>query len=238
MALLKVVCPSNLMGEVRGLKAKELDSLGNANRSNVFDDVLKACWTNTEDFGPYDEKTFSWKNALSGDRFYVLLQIFVATHGLKYTFPFQCVNRPACGAKHRYEQNISELAVQKLSDSDAESFKSGNRVHAVLPNGKKYSYKLLTGVEEEKLAKLAKKSNKSLTSSLYVRLHEIEGVDNTALLDYLGEMDLSDVNVMLQEMEQHDCGVETKIDLTCPSCYENMETNLPLDRNYFFPARK
>ena len=79
-------CPSGLTGTIRGLKVREERVLADrkiAKAGGVVDELLRACWEETEDPGPYsfDAGKTDWDKVLQGDRFFALLQIRALTYG-------------------------------------------------------------------------------------------------------------------------------------------------------------
>src|SRR5690349_697921 len=91
-----IVCPSGLMGTVRGLKVKEERILADrrlAQGGEQMDALLSACWEETIDPGPYTfESAPRWADVLQGDRFCTLLRIRALTYGDDYAFRVTCAN--------------------------------------------------------------------------------------------------------------------------------------------------
>ena len=121
-----IICPSGLTGRIRGMKVREERILTDrklARNGNQVEELLKNCWEETADAGPYDfgDQNIDWTKVLQGDRFFALLQIRALTYGPEYTFSVPCQNQ-ACRARVDWELNLSELPVRKLSDESREVF--------------------------------------------------------------------------------------------------------------------
>jgi hypothetical protein len=67
---------------------------------------------------------------------------------------------------------------------------------------------------------------------------EIEGVSDQDRRRFLEDLDLADVAALLDACEQQDGGVETTIEVECPSCGGLQDVDLPFERGFFFPRAR
>ena len=240
----RIICPSGLAGTIRGLKGKEGTLLADraAAKSGVtFEKILAACWLSTEDPGPYDgaEQKLDWSKVLVADRFYALLKIRALTFGDAYAFSVQCA-AASCRERFEWELKLSELPVRALSKEALEAFTAGNRLEARLPHdGCKVWFRLLTGADEQRAAKSLKAGQGGLLqTALLARIVEIEGVPETERRRFLDEMELADQVALLDRFDVADGGVETRIEVECPTCLSVQEIDLPFERGFFLPRAK
>lgn len=239
-----VTCPSGLAGEIRGLTVKEADVLAGASkkkRAAALAQVFNNCWQSTVTFGPYKDP-LNWDDVLQGDRTYLLLAIRAITHGPEYTFKPQCIS---AGCMSRFEWTINlldenDLPVRKLEQADAERFKAGDAFEAVVPStGDKVLFHLPTGLDEKRATLMQGQGRQELlTLSLRMRINEIEGIDRKDLKSYLANMELGDANNLIEQFDQHGCGVETRLEVECPACLSEFDVELPFDQGFFFPSQK
>ena len=234
-----VVCPSGFAGEVRGLKVREeklLTDRSLAVSGRLVGELLSACWLRTTDPGPYridGEAAPDWRGVLQGDRFAALLAIRVATYGPEYAFETKC---QSCGARIRWRVNLVEdLATRPLSPEDLEAFRAGNRLEVEI-GGATVVFRIPTGEDEERLAKLAKAAIDSpISSALRVRIVEARGISGR-LDDWLRDLDLGEASRLGEAFERHNCGIDTTVrDVGCGRCGEEQDVELPFDRDFWFP---
>jgi hypothetical protein len=243
MAERSIVCPSGLAGRVRSLKGRELNLLGDkkAIRSgDLFDSLLRACWLETEDPGPYDFEIggfVNWSKVLVADRFYALLQIRDTTYPEDpYNFRVMC-NDASCGESFTWEVNLSDLPVKPIPEASVEKIRSGEPFTATV-EGKKIQFRLTTGADERKGAKFLKGMQQRILEVLNMRVTAIEGVDSKDKLAWLSDLDLSFHRDMINEFDKQDGGVETEIEIECPECGNVFPIDLPFGREFFLPKRR
>lgn len=240
-----ITCPSGLSGEIRGLKGKEGKLLADrmaARAGSTFEKLLSACWLTTTDPGIYaapEGGPIDWGKVLVADRFYALLEIRSLTFGDDYAFAVQCKNQ-GCRERFEWELSLRKLPVKQLSESAKEAFRSGNRFETKLPrDGRKVWFKLMTGADEARAAAAIKNSRDGmLLTALGLRIVEIEGVAERDKRTFLEDMEMADAAALLDEFDAHDGGVETTLEVECPSCFGVQEVELPFERGFFLPRAK
>lgn len=240
-----IVCPSGLAGEIRGLKGKEgklLSDRTSARAGATFEKILAGCWVATTDPGIYDLPeggAVDWSKVLVADRFYTLLQIRARTFGDEYAFSVQCQSQ-ACRERFEWTLNLQELPVVPLSDTAKAAFKAGNRFETRLPHdGRRVWFRLMTGADEVRAASVFKAGQGGmLLTALALRILEIEDVPDHDKRKFLDDMEMADAAALLDQFDQADGGVETSIEVECPSCLGVQDVELPFERGFFLPTAK
>jgi hypothetical protein len=238
-----VTCPSGLSGSIRGLKVREERFLADrklAKAGSVVDELLRACWEEIADPGPYDfgAAKIDWDRVLQGDRFFALLQIRALTYGPDYTFAVTC-REDGCRARIEWELDLRKLPCRALSDESRAALLAGNRFEARLPEaGKRVWFRLLTGADEKKLPALKRNAgDRMLSAMLAFRVAEVEGVDDRERRRFLEDLSMRDADFLVDEFDRVDCGVDTAIEIECPECFAQQEVQLPFDPTFFLPGK-
>ena len=240
-----IICPSGLAGEIRGLKGKEGKLLSDrtaARAGATFEKILAGCWVATTDPGIYDLPeggAVDWSKVLVADRFSTLLQIRARTFGDEYAFSVQCQSQ-ACRERFEWTLNLQELPVVPLSDAAKAAFKGGNRFETTLPHdGRNVWFRLMTGADEVRAASVLKAGRDGmLLTALALRIIEIENVPDHDKRKFLDDMEMADAAALLDQFDQADGGVETTIEVECPSCFGVQDVQLPFERGFFLPTAK
>lgn len=239
----QVECPSGLVVQVRGLKTKEANLLADRQafkQGQVFDRLLDSCWLQTLDAGPY---TFStpdqrpdWGKAHVGDRLVTLLGIRSATFGDVYAFGLQCKDQ-ACRERFEWEIKLSELPRKPLSE-DARNALRGDGTLITEVNGRKVRFRLLTGADEAKNARVLRlQRDRLMLAALSIRIVGIEGVKSEEKLKYLENLELQEATALLEALDEQDGGIETEIRVECPMCGLVQEERLPFGATFFLPRK-
>ncbi len=242
-----ITCPSGLSGEIRGITGKNFELLTNRQlqRSGLFvDKMLAACWLSTLDPGPYEvgeDGKLDWQKVLAGDRFYAVMQVRISMYGPKYTFPAQC-SEAKCRNPFGWEVDLeNDLPVKLFAPADLEAFRNGNRLEGDVPgstpeNPRKFRFRLATGSDEVKIAKLVTQSA-AFIPAIVARLYDIDGVPAGGLRRFFENEEISVAFDMLREMDKHDCGIETGFEIECPKCGSIKEVQIPFDQGFLIPSK-
>ena len=243
MAQRSVVCPSGLAGTVRGLKGKEMKLLSDrqkARSGELFDELLGACWVETSDPGPYrlsDKGHPNWLDVLSGDRFYALIQLRVATYPNEdYGFTVRCQN-DICGESFPWDVPLQQLPLRKLSPDSLARFKEGRPFETTM-GGKRVQFSLSTGRHERKGLRFARGQAVDVMRVLQQRITDVEGVDVKDRLAWLEDLELSEHRDLLDKFGEVDCGVETEIEVQCTACGTVQAIDLPFGAEFFMPRKQ
>lgn len=235
-----VECPSGLTIVARKLKVAEANILADKQaqqRGATADSLLTSVWEETHDVGPYNfdaSKPPKWEEVLVGDRFYAQVAVRIATHGAEYDFRVPC---SVCKNAINWSTDLSALPKKLLSPEDAEVFRNGNRFEATAPDGRAITFHLMTGKHERKAQMLYKQSRANrITASLLSRIDTIEGVQNRQ--KYFDQLDFTEALDLVDIVDAHDCGLETKFDVECDECFAMSEVLLPLGAEFWSPSRR
>ena len=240
-----VICPSGLKGEVRKLKVKEANMLADAagiRRGTTIDEILRSVWLGCTDPGPYQPRPdggLDWSKVLICDRFFTVVQVRIATYGPDYAFPVQCTAQ-TCREKFEWELDLNELDFKKVPDASIAKFAAGNRFETIIPStGRRVTFKLQTGEDEAKAAKLARgRREEIMTMALAARIVEVDGVHNNDKLRFLDNLDMDDSVALIDQMDAADGGLETSVEVECPACGNVMEVAVPFGRDFWLPSKR
>lgn len=234
-----VECPSGLTVVLRKLKVAEANILADKQaqqRGATADTLLASVWEETHDVGPYTFETHKpprWDEVLVGDRFYAQVAVRIATHGADYGFRIPCA---VCKNAINWSTDLSVLPKKMLSPEDAEVFKNGNRFTATAPDGRNIVFHLSTGKHEKRAQMMFKQSRANrITAGLLSKIDEIEGVQNRQ--KYFDQLDFTEALDLIEIIDAHDCGLETKFEVECDECYATSEVLLPLGPEFWGPTR-
>jgi hypothetical protein len=243
-----VTCPSGLQGEIRKLRGSEgklLTDRSLAKTGGFFEALAGACWTSTTDAGVYPfvvvgDAQPDWRRVLMGDRFYMLIQIRIATFGDELALKTQC-GFSACREPYEWELNLSDLPVRQLPSKSRELLRTQQPFVDEI-GGRKVAFHLPTGADDHKMTALRRQNNGNvgLIDAIAVRLTSIDGVkqDDRARRRFLEEQSLDDLLALLERFDAVDCGVDTAIETVCSFCGGQSEMQLPFDAEFFNPRRK
>ncbi len=223
-------CPSGLTGSIRGLKVREERVLADRKlqkAGSIVDELLRACWEETHDAGPYDFESgkVDWDKVLQGDRFFALLEIRALTYGAEYGFAVTC-REDGCRARIDREFDLQKLPVRALSEESRAAFVGGNRFETVLPDaGKRVWFRLFTGADEGKLPALRKNAGERMRSAMLAfRVVEVEGVEDRERRRFVEELSMriatqfspTEATVGLKELAQAGFNAQESMKLLIP----------------------
>lgn len=216
-----VQCPSGLAGTIRGLKVREEQILADrklAKSGSVVDELLRACWEETHQSGPY---TFNgkvdWDLVLQGDRFHALLEIRALTYGPDYAFAVTC-RENACRARIEWELDLRKLPTRALSEESRAASSLGNRFETTLPDAGKRG--VVPPPDRRGRAEAAIRKNagdRMLWAILAFGVVEVEGVDERERRRrFLEDLSMRDADFLVDEFDRVDCGVDTTMESGAP----------------------
>lgn len=256
-----VILPTGLAGHLRPMTTRDecLLAQRNAQRQGlVTDRLLDACWVETLDHGPYPDSAFDqdgkprWDQILTGDRYYAMLRLRVASYGPEYDFRTQCT-AGRCRAtidwrisldveRQRDGDELADtdgLVVVRWTPEQQESFRTGgNRFSTTLSDGSRVSFRLMTGQLERLLFKAARAdAPQAIEDALRMRIVEVEGVKPAELQRWVSTLRAKCAAELRDAMDQADVGVDTEIEIDCPTCGASQFVDLPFPAG-FTPERR
>lgn len=249
---MEITTPSGLRGEVRKLRGSEVNILSDkkkARSGKATDEILQACWTETHDPGPYtfleEGGSVPWNKILVCDRFFTTVAIRIATYGPDFVFKTRCgeSSRIGCGTSFEWEMNLKkDLPYYELPEESREAISKGSNLFEASVAGKVVHFRLPTGADEKRAIKLARQNqgSESITNALASRIVEIEDVGKRFqdIDSFLQKTDFDLQLALLNDMDEHDGGFETSVEVQCPECDNVYEVNLPFGGAEFWTPRK
>lgn len=177
---------------------------------------------------------------LTIDRTYMLIYLRGISYSPNYDVEVKC---PECEKKFGTTIDLNTLYVEQCPDD------YGPELRDVLPTTKlPFSYRLSTGRDEQEITDYRDRRIKafgdaSADDTLIYRtamlLHEIDGLTNKGELQVLlKNLPISDVAHIRNCINEPPFGVDTNVEIVCPSCLQDFEVDLPLEANFFFPRRR
>lgn len=222
--------------EYRAMTAKEEDILMSQaliKRGTVITELIKSCLIN---------KDIEVQSLLSGDRNALMIAIRASGYGNIYEPIYQC---PNCEFKNELEIDLNALPIKPLTiepvvpNANAFSFK--------LPVSKKVvTFKFLNGREEEEIVSdMETRKKKGLLNSNLVTgrllrcIVAIDGNENKSLVSrFVQYMPARDSLMLREYIDEHEPGVNMKIDFKCNNCDHFEEMALPMGATFFWPNYK
>lgn len=185
--------------------------------------ILHRC---TESIGPYRGEALSRivMDLTQGDRVFLLMAIRRASLGDEMPFQTTC---PSCKEEGRFVLDLADLETKKMADPKLRTYE------LVLPKtGNKMQMKVLTGRGEEVIAKAALKGKDVISNAILARIESMN--DKPVTVDDLKELPLIDRNFLRNSWEDKEGGVDTEVQIDCPSCNHAYETELDISQQGFF----
>lgn len=226
---------------------KALASNGSGANLNIVDLLIGRCVHGMDEMKPGD--------LLVGDRAFLMMVIRAASFGQDYQFQMTC---DLCRAQFLHTVKIpNDLEMIELKDNFKEPFE------VELPMSKiKLKLRLLRGNDEADLTKLQKTVFKRIDSSvdgdpLYsVRMvkhivsaeipSKTEGGEPTIiengpeqerrLVNLYETLPARDGMALRDCLSEHDCGINTELEFSCPSCKDSFNAILPVKLEFFRPG--
>lgn len=168
---------------------------------------------------------------ISSDRLFLLFAIRQVTLGDELPLESTC---PKCKAKDTYVVKISDLVTVPVKDRTI-------RAHAaVLPSGKKVSFRAMTGRDELKVAGM-KDAPDQLSQAMLLRVLSIEG--SLPTLEVVKGLGMRDRVALRAAFEGTDGGIDNKAEVQCPAkaCLHKFSFEFDIGQTGFFsplPAQK
>ena len=186
------------------------------------------------------KENFRAENLLTIDRTYLLIYLRGISYSPNYDVEIKC---PECDTKFSTSIDLNDLYVEYCPED------YGPVLQDVLPNTKlPFSYRLSTGKDEQDLQehrdrRIRAFGDSSADDSLIYRtatlLNEIDGITSKNELEVLlKNLPISDVSYIRNCINEPPFGVDTNVEIVCPSCLAEFSLDLPLEANFFFPRRK
>ena len=186
------------------------------------------------------KEDFKVENLLTTDRTYLLLYLRTISYSHSYDVEVKCTE---CSTKFSTNVDLSSLYVNQCP------VEFGPILEDTLPNSKlRFKYRLSTGRDEQEINDYRERRLKmfgdtatddTLTYRTAQLIDEIDGVtDKMELQILLKNLPINDVSYIRSIINEPPFGVDTNVEINCPSCQAEFSIELPLEANFFFPRRK
>lgn len=247
MAEMIVTCPSGLKGRARNMKAKEVSAVAGFKKgkglASPIDPVLKGCWLETLDPGPYTLKDGApdWGKVVAADRFVALALIRQMTWG-DYEWHIRCQD-PECKRSKKpfiWSLDLSALNVKPLPAESVEKIRAGDNLFEIEVAGRKCTFRLQTGADETGAPDLEEvPAEERMLVAASFRFLSVEGVEKKDIPEWVGDLDLPDLVGLEEQFDAPDGGIQTRIGVSCPDCNLEFAEDIPFgDRAFLMPKKK
>jgi hypothetical protein len=162
----------------------------------------------------------------SGDRIFLLFAIRRVTLGHELAVREQCPNKQ-CNTKTLFTIDLRDLDIKKMPEPT-------KRIYDVTtPSGKAVRFRVSTGQDEKRMARVMKKERADAISlMMMMRIELIDGkAPDLKTLKTLGMGERQWLRSQFQEVEG---GVDTALELECPKCGTEWNSELKATAQSFF----
>lgn len=182
------------------------------------------------------------------DRNFLIIAMRRVSLGDEFTMEVTCSR---CGKEQSIMLDLSTLEIKQMEDPMRREFDLN------LPSGRAVSWKVMTGEEEDVLAKIREATNKDLlTYATLVRITSLDGSPLTVgnrITDARGKVSLDkagrsafavvkklsarDRNALRVEFQNKEGGVDTEVEYVCDKCSMKVKAEFdPAQIGFFFPS--
>lgn len=213
---------------VREMTGEEEEILAAKNIPNgkKYNRVLARCTNQIGDFSEQHDISRIVQDLTQGDRVYLLFAIRRASLGDEMPFTTKC---PQCDTESQMTIDLKDLEIKKMPDPLIRTYSTK------LPSGKNAQMKVLVGRGEDMIAKAFKKGVDVISTAILARLAELDGEPPS--IKGLKKLSLKDRNHLKNIWEDHEGGVDTAVEIECPSCENEYEADIGIgDEGFFNPS--
>jgi hypothetical protein len=202
---------------------EEILAARNMTGNKKINSILSRCTTQIGPFaGPQVAQIVP--ELTQGDRTYLLLAIRRASLGNDMPFVTKCEQ---CDQEARFVLDLGDLEVKPMRDPKVRTY------NLELPKTKKkVVMKVLTGRGEEAIGKASTRGRDVVSTAILARVDSMDGKPCT--MADLKSLPLMDRNHLRNSWEDHEGGVDTTVEIDCPSCGNEYETELDIGQQGFF----
>lgn len=226
--------PSGLQFEFREMKTFDEDKIAEARESKnpkdrdvVMDQILRDCWVRTLDHGPYlnrlKDGRVDFMDLLAGDISFYMWRLYRESRGDEMPVTVPCPQ----GHREMTPLNLAELEVYRLSERSQQMFANDEPFEFTLPRcGRSVTWGLMTFRMQKALQETMAANRKHQVSELMAaRVRSIAGFDEQGMdpetnedkLAFISNMSSFDKQALQDEILSVECGVESLVDLRCPT---------------------
>ena len=199
-------------------------------RSDILDLIISRCVPDLPI--PYGE-------LLLGDRHFLLLVIRSVSFGDDYSVVLRCTS---CNSQFSHDIPIPDgIKVKVLTEADGEPF------YADLPfTRKKVGLRLLRVRDEKEIERYAKQrlitaepGDPAYSYRLAKHIVSIDDqvIQDLMLVEMIDNLPSKDSFAILDAIEDHNCGPDLFLSVTCPRCGQDIREVMPFTAEFFRPKR-
>jgi hypothetical protein len=219
--------------DIKAMTAKEEDILTSRaliKKGTVITELIKSCLV---------DSAVNVDEMIAGDRNAIMTAIRITGYGSEYSAEVEC---PDCNEKNKQDWSLLDLPVKNLEIAPVAE--GANLFEHELPVTKKtVQFKFLTGKDEQEISttmerrkKQGYKSDSLVTTRLKHSIVAVGGItDKNKLEHFIKNMPAKDSLSLRKHIDKNEPGVDMKVWLDCPGCYESSEVRLPMGANFFWP---
>ena len=219
--------------EIRPMTAREEDILMSRayiKKGIVINKLIESCLT---------DKSINVEELIAGDKTALMVALRITGYGAEYGVEATCNE---CGASNETQFDLSTLPIKTLQVEPVTN--GSNEFEVVLPTTKKsVIVKFLDGYDEkemniisERKRKSGIKANSTVTDRLIRSVISVDGVkDKNKIAFFVKNMPVRDSLALRKFLDNQEPGVEMKSYMTCESCYEESEVEVPITTQFFWP---
>lgn len=218
--------------QVRAMTAREEDILTSRaliKSGTVITELIRSCLI---------DKRIDPNEMLIGDRNAVMVALRITGYGSEYPTEMSC---PKCGEHGKFDFDLSELPIKTLDKSPIAD--GSNVFESKLDDNITVRYRFLTGHDEKEISKLNDRKKKSgvLADNLVTQRYQYQLVqvndisDKSKLQMFTQRMPTKISRLLRSEMDTSEPGIQMKQHVTCTSCHEESEVNMPIGASFFWP---
>lgn len=226
--------PKNGVLHLRPMSGKEEEILATprwAKGGKAVNMIIEACM----------KEKYDVNSLLTADRTYLILFLRGISYGPDYDVEIKC---PSCSARFSHVVNLnSDLVIDECPDNFGP-----DQMEDVLPSsGLRFGYHLSSGYDDDDIQKYRernakffgdKRNDDTLTERVTQLTDYIDVISNKREIKVLIEqLPVIDVNYLRNVINDPPFGVDTKVSVICPMCYEEFSLEMPMETNFFFPRR-
>tara|TARA_Y100000592_G_C5478691_1_gene324016 strand:+ start:4016 stop:4855 length:840 start_codon:yes stop_codon:yes gene_type:complete len=219
--------------DIRPMTAREEDILTSRayiKNGTVLTELIKSCLV---------DKTIDPDDLISGDKNALLIALRATGYGTDYEAEVEC---PSCGFNNKSTFNLANLKIKRL---EIDPINVGENLFQIeLPVTKKeVKVKFLNGHDEKEMSIINERkrksginSNTAVTDRLARSVVEVGGItDKNKIRMFVNNMPARDSLALRRFLDKHEPGIDMKVWLSCVSCHEESEVDLPMGASFFWP---
>lgn len=219
--------------QIRPMTAREEDILMSRayiKNGTVLTELIKSCLV---------DKSIDPDILISGDRNAVLTSLRITGYGSDYEANVEC---PSCGFVNKSSFDLSSLPIKRLEIEPVEI--GENKFEISLPVTKKsVVVRFLNGYDEREMSLTNERKLKQginvespITDRLFKSIIEVEGItDKNKINFFVKNLPVRDSLALRRFLDKHEPGIDMKVWLSCNSCHEESEVDLPMGTSFFWP---